>query len=90
MAQFIVKGRVKYQGKLYVSGQVVDVAEKDVKEFKKHGWQLVKEGDNAGNKGEPKPDLSKLTNDQLKALLDEKGIAYAGNAKKADLLALLA
>lgn len=87
MAQFIVKGRVKYQGKLYVSGQVVDVAEKDVKEFKKHGWQLVKEGD---NEGEPKPNLSKLTNDQLKALLDEKGIAYADNAKKADLLALLA
>lgn len=32
---------------------------------------------------------SALTNDELKALLDEKGIAYSSNATKAELIALL-
>lgn len=88
MAEFIIKGRVKYQGKLYTSGQVVEVADKDVAEFKKHGWELVKEKANNGDEG--KQDFSKLTVAQLKAVCEEKGIAYADNAKKADLLALLA
>jgi len=85
MAKFIVKGKVKYQGKYYTSGEVVEVDAKHVKEFKAHGWQIAdKEPHKDGN------DLSKLTNKELEALLTEKGIAFTAGAKKADLLALLA
>ena len=90
MAQFIVKGAVKYNGTLYASGSVVEVADKDVEEFKNNGWELVKGGkQKQKEEGEEDKDLSKLTNDQLKALCDEKGIEYDAKAKKADLLALL-
>ena len=41
MTKFIVKGRVKYNGKTYTSGSVVEVEDKDVKEFSRHGWKLV-------------------------------------------------
>lgn len=86
MAQFIAKGRVKYNGKMYVSGQVVEVAEKDVADFKKHGWEIVKDKkqEDAG-----KQDYSKLTVAQMKEVLTEKGIEFDDNAKKAELLALL-
>ena len=92
MTQFIIKGKVKYNGKLYTSGTVVEVDEKDVAEFKKHGWQIVGEGEHKqeDDKKEEKQDFSKLTVAQLKALLTEKGIEFQDNAKKADLLALLA
>ena len=43
-----------------------------------------------GQVGDPQPiDYSKLTNAQLKELLDEKEIKYSANANKAELLALL-
>lgn len=90
MAKFIVKGAVKYQGKLYANGSVIDVKKEDVEEFKKHGWQLVeKEEVKEGEGQEKEQDLSKLTVAQLKALLTGKGIEFAADAKKADLLALL-
>ena len=41
MTKFIVKGRVKYNGKTYTSGSVVEVEDKDVKEFSRYGWKLV-------------------------------------------------
>lgn len=83
MAKFIVKGKVKYQGKLYNSGEVVEVKKEDEKEFKAHGWQIVDEK-------EPKePDLTKLKVEELKALLTEKGIEFKEDNKKADLIALL-
>lgn len=96
MTKFIVKGTVKYQGKLYASGQVVEVADKDVAEFEKHGWQIAQnvQPTNKPEDNEPKEqdkqDFSKLTVPQLKALLTEKGIKFQENAKKVDLLALLA
>ena len=90
MAKFIVKGAVKYQGKLYAHGSVIDVKKEDVEEFKKYGWQLVEKEEVEQGEGEGKPqDPSKLTVPQLKALLTEKGIEIPENAKKADLLALL-
>ena len=86
MAKFIVNGKVKYQGKYYNSGQVIEVDAKHVEEFKKHGWQVVD-----GKKQEPKtPDYSKLTVNKLKALLTEKGIEFKPDAKKDELIALLA
>ena len=85
MAKFIVKGKVKYQGKYYNSGEVVEVDAKHVEEFKKHGWQVV------GKEQEPKkPDYSKMKVDELKALLTEKGIEFKPDAKKDELIALLA
>ena len=90
MAKFIVKGAVKYQGKLYAHGSVIDVKKEDVEEFKKHGWQLVEKEEVKEGEGQGKQqDLSKLTAAQLKALLTEKGIEIPENARKADLLALL-
>lgn len=89
MAKFIVKGKVKYNGKLYASGEVVEVAEKDVAEFKKHGWELAKAAKAEEQEDEGKKDLSRLTVAQLKALCEEKGIEFAADAKKADLIALL-
>ena len=61
MAKFIVKGRVKYNGVLYASGAVVEVADKDAAEFKKHGWELANkakkegegQGQGEGNKEKP-------------------------------------
>lgn len=38
---------------------------------------------------EAEPDYSRMTNAELKALLDERNISYEANATKADLLALL-
>ena len=43
MAKFIVKGFVKYNGQKYVSGSVVEVKKEDVEQFKKFGWEVVKE-----------------------------------------------
>lgn len=86
MAKFIVKGTVKYNGVTYASGSVVEVEKKDEKEFKKFGWEIVKEGKEGEEKGE---NLSKLTNDELKAKLTEKGIEFPEDAKKANLIALL-
>lgn len=89
MTKFIVKGQVKYNGKLYAPGCVVEVDEKDVAEFKAHGWEIVGEEGQNGNEGEGEKDLNKLTVAQLTALCEEKGIEIPEKAKKADLIALL-
>lgn len=91
MTQFIVKSRVKYNGKMYAPGCVVEVGEKDVAEFKAHGWEIVKGKKQEGNDNEGKgeQDLNKLTVAQLTALCEEKGIEIPEKAKKADLIALL-
>jgi len=116
MTKFIVKGAVKYAGKNYTSGSVVDVDEKHVDEFKSYGWEIVDEepakepeegqdqdGQDAdgegegqegegqeGGEGDPQPvDYTKLTNEQLRDLLDQKEIKYAMNYNKAQLIALL-
>lgn len=46
MTKFIVKGTVKYNGTTYSSGAVVEVENKDAKEFKKYGWQIKDEPKN--------------------------------------------
>lgn len=88
MAKFIVKGTVKYQGKTYTHGSTVEVADKDVAEFKKYGWEMVGKAEAQKAEGEEQ-DLSKLKVVQLQALLTEKGIEYPADAKKAQLIALL-
>lgn len=88
MTQFIVKSRVKYNGKMYAPGCVVEVDEKDVAEFKAHGWEIVGD-EQEGNDGGQGQDLNKLTVAQLTALCEEKGIEIPEKAKKADLIALL-
>lgn len=48
------------------------------------------EGEAQEGEGEPQPiDYSKLTNEQLRDLLDQKEIKYAMNYNKAQLIALL-
>lgn len=91
MAQFIVKGRVKYNGKMYAPGAVIEVAEKDVAEFKANGWEIVKGKKQEGNDNEGKgeQDLNKLTVAQLTELCKQKAIEVPEKAKKADLIALL-
>lgn len=99
MAKFIVKGRVKYNGQLYVSGQVVEVEQKDVEEFKAHGWEIVKHGKPTKQQGEgegqgQKEDKDKLTKDSKKELiiaeLVKRGIEHDTAKTKAELFALLA
>ena len=43
MTKFIAKFKVKYNGQQYPAGSVVCVTDKDVEEFKKFGWKIVKE-----------------------------------------------
>lgn len=52
MTKFIVKGKVKYNDVTYSSGSVVEVEDKDVKEFKKYGWEIVPD-----KKGNKKPEV---------------------------------
>ena len=90
MAQFIVKGAVKYQGKLYSSGSVVEVEDKHVEEFKKHGWEIVK-GKKQEPQGNSKVELTdKSKKEEIIAELVKRGIEHDPKANKADLLALLA
>ncbi len=97
MAKFIVKGSVKYQGKYYTHGQVVEVDKKDVEEFKKHGWELAgKEQPNKNEDNDPNkvPAEKVLTKDNKKeeiiAELEKRGIEFDPACNKAELLALLA
>lgn len=85
MTKFIVKGKVKYNGTTYSSGSVVEVDQKDVAEFKKHGWEIV--GDSTPQS--QATDYSKLTNKQLEEELTKRGIEFEKGAKKAVLLELL-
>ena len=90
MTKFIVKGRVKYNGKLYTTGEVVEVEKKDVAEFKKYGWQIVDGNEPEGQEGgEGGVDYSKMNKAQIVAELEKLGVEFDKNAKKDDLLALL-
>lgn len=93
MAKFIVKGRVKYNGKAYESGAVVEVDKKDVEEFKKHGWKLAGK-EEAQEPSQEKDAEVKLTQNSKKDLiiaeLVKRGIEHDPEANKADLFALLA
>lgn len=96
MAKFIVKGRVKYNGVLYASGSVVEVADKDAAEFKKHGWELAKAGKQKEGEGEgqgQKEGEVKLTAESKKDLiiaeLVKRGIEHDPAKTKAELFALL-
>lgn len=92
MPQFIVKGRVKYNGKMYETGAVVEVAEKDVAEFKNHGWEIVKgkkqDEDKKDDEGQ-----AKLTKNSKKELiiaeLVKRGIEHDPSQNKETLFALL-
>lgn len=99
MAKFIVKGKVKYQGKLYNSGEVVEVEDKHVEEFKKHGWECVgctpvgqpqgePEGDGEPNgQGKKEVEVEALTEEQIKALFEQKPeLAELTNAQLEALL----
>lgn len=101
MTKFIAKGNVKYNGVNYTAGAVFEVKEEHVDEFKAYGWEIVdeepeqkepeQEGEGQeGGEGDPQPfDYTKLTNEQLRDLLDQKEIKYATNYNKAQLIALL-
>lgn len=96
MAKFIVKGKVKYNGKLYASGSVVEVSDKDAAEFKKHGWEVVKgkkqegEGDGQGQ-GQKDSELTVNSKKELiVAELVKRGIEHDPAKTKAELFALLA
>lgn len=93
MTKFIVKGRVKYNGKLYATGETVEVEKKDVAEFKKYGWQVVggkePEGQQGQQGGEGGVDYSKMNKAQIVEELQKLGVEFDKNAKKDDLLALL-
>lgn len=97
MAKFIVKGSVKYKGAYYTSGSVVEVDEKDVKEFKNRGWELAGKAkqENPEDQDPNKvPAEVVLTKDSKKELiiaeLEKRGIEFDPKANKAELLALLA
>lgn len=77
MAKFIVKGRVKYNGVLYNSGQVVEVQKEHAEEFKKHGWELVKGDKPVDNKPAGQGDNQnkteqELTEEQIEKLFEQK------------------
>ena len=64
MTKFIVKGKVKYNDVTYSSGSVVEVEDKDVKEFKKYGWEIVP--NKKGNKKSEVKDLGKNKKSEVK------------------------
>lgn len=89
MAKFIVKGTVKYNGKVYTSGAVVDVDKKDVKEFKAHGWELVDEKEaeggapaNKGGKGKGGNKGGKQPEGEADKQPEGEGEAEGGEDKK--------
>lgn len=95
MAKFIVKGRVKYNGVLYASGAVVEVADKDAAEFKKHGWELAKAGKQkeGEGQGQKEGEVTLTVNSKKELILAElvkRGIEHDPEKTKAELIALLA
>ncbi|WP_435170819.1 HeH/LEM domain-containing protein [Falsirhodobacter sp. 1013] len=72
------------------TGEVAVGTEFDVKE-EPTGWAGRYDVIGAGEGGEPVlngPDLDKLTVEELKAMLTDKGVTIPEGAKKADLIAL--
>lgn len=68
--------------KIQKNGEFLTVYESVLAEHEQLGWVFVEDVP-------PANDLSKLTVESLKEMLDAAGIEYPADAKKADLLALL-
>lgn len=72
--------------KIQKNGEFLTVHESVLSEHEQLGWVFVED---VIEDGQPGDDLSKLTVEKLKEMLDAAGVEYPANAKKADLLALL-
>ena len=68
------------------NGAFLVVHESVLAEHEQLGWVFVED---VIEDGQPGDDLSKLTVEKLKEMLDVAGVEYPADAKKADLLALL-
>lgn len=72
--------------KIQKNGAFLVVHESVLAEHEQLGWVFIED---VADDGQPGDDLSKLTVEKLKEMLDAAGIEYPVDAKKADLLALL-
>ena len=72
--------------KIQNNGAFLVVHESVFAEHEQLGWVFVED---VIEDGQPGDDLSKLTVEKLKEMLDVAGVEYPADAKKADLLALL-
>ena len=86
MTKFIVKGKVKYNDVTYSSGSVVEVEDKDVKEFKKYGWEIVPD-----KKGNKKPEVKEdkqpeqETKEEIKDTETKEEVKDSGKNKKPEV-----
>lgn len=82
MTKFIVKGKVKYNDVTYSSGSVVEVEDKDVKEFKKYGWEIVPD-----KKGNKKPEVKEEVKEDKKPEQEtkEEKVKDSGKNKKSEV-----
>ena len=72
--------------KIQKNGAFLVVHESVLAENEQLGWVFVED---VADDVPPADDLSKLTVEKLKEMLDVAGVEYPADAKKADLLALL-
>lgn len=72
--------------KIQKNGAFLVVHESVLAEHEQLGWVFIED---VADDVPPADDLSKLTVESLKEMLDAAGIEYPADAKKADLLALL-
>lgn len=72
--------------KIQKNGAFLVVHESVLAEHEQLGWVFIED---VADDGQPADDLSKLTVEKLKEMLDAAGVEYPVDAKKADLLALL-
>ena len=72
--------------KIQKNGAFLVVHESVLAEHEQLGWVFIED---VADDVPPANDLSKLTVEKLKEMLDAEGIEYPADAKKADLLALL-
>lgn len=72
--------------KIQKNGAFLVVHESVLAEHEQLGWVFVED---VADDVPPADDLSKLTVEKLKEMLDVAGVEYPADAKKADLLALL-
>lgn len=90
MTKFIIKGKVKYNGKLFNTGETVEVENKHIPEFKKYGWQIVDSKEpKAQEDDEGAIDYSKMNKAQIIAELQKRGVEFNKNDKKDYLISLL-
>ncbi len=72
--------------KIQKNGAFLVVHESVLAEHEQLGWVFIED---VADDVPPADDLSKLTVEKLKEMLDAAGVEYPVDAKKADLLALL-